>query len=61
MSLVSTVTRFCRNLRERDVLVTPAETVDALRALEQVDIVDREDVYLALRSVLVSRIEELPS
>ena len=57
-SLVAYVTRFCRNLRERELLVTPAETVDALRALEQVDIGDREEVYLALRSVLVSRVED---
>jgi uncharacterized protein with von Willebrand factor type A (vWA) domain len=57
-SLCAAVTRFCRALRERELLVTPAETVDALSALEQVDIGDREDVYLALRSVLVSRIED---
>ena len=57
-SLVAAVTRFSQALRERDLLVSPAETVDALRALEQVDIGDRQEVYLALRSVLVSRVED---
>lgn len=57
-SLVGAVIRFSRALRERELLASPAETVDALRALEQVDIGDRQDVYLALRSVLVSRVED---
>ena len=57
-SLVVAVTRLCRELRGRELLVTPAETVDALRALEQVDVGDREEVYLALRTVLASRVED---
>ena len=57
-SLVAAVTRFCRDLRARELLVTPAETVDALRALEKVDIGDREELYLALRAVLASRVED---
>ena len=57
-SLVGAVTRFSRALRDRELLASPAETVDALRALEEVDIGDRQDVYLALRSVLVSRVED---
>src|SRR5689334_4017625 len=57
-SLVAAVTRLSRALRERELLASPAETVDALRALEQVDIGDRQDVYFALRSVLVSRVED---
>ena len=57
-SLVVAVTRFCRALRARELLVTPAETVDALRALEKVDIGDREEVYLSLRAVLASRVED---
>jgi uncharacterized protein len=58
--LAVAVTRFCRELREREMLVTPAETVDALRALEHVDIGDRDDVYLTLRTVLASRVEDQP-
>jgi uncharacterized protein with von Willebrand factor type A (vWA) domain len=57
-SLAVAVTRFCRELRARELLVTPAETVDALRALEQIDIGDREELYLALRAVLASRVED---
>ena len=57
-SLTAAVTRFCRELRARELLVTPAETVDALRALEHVDIGDRLEVYLALRAVLTSRAED---
>ena len=57
--LVSVTTRFCRALRERGVLVTPSETLDAVRALEVVDIGDREEVYLALRTILASRAEDL--
>jgi len=38
--------------------VMPAETVDALRALETVDIGDRDEVYLALRTVLTSQFED---
>ncbi|MDQ3698885.1 MAG: VWA domain-containing protein [Gemmatimonadota bacterium] len=57
-SLVAAITRFCRELRARELLVTPAETVDALRALEKVDVGDREEVYLALRVVLASRVED---
>lgn len=59
LDLVSVTTRFCRALRERGVLVTPSETLDAVRSLEVVDIGDREEVYLALRTILASRAEDL--
>jgi uncharacterized protein with von Willebrand factor type A (vWA) domain len=59
-SLVVALTRFCRALRARDLLVGPTETIDALRAFETVDVGDREEVYLALRAVLVSRVEDQP-
>jgi uncharacterized protein with von Willebrand factor type A (vWA) domain len=57
--LVSVTTRFCRALRDRGVLVTPSETLDAVRSLEVVDIGDREEVYLSLRAILASRAEDL--
>jgi uncharacterized protein with von Willebrand factor type A (vWA) domain len=38
--------------------VTVGEATDAVRALEQLDLADRQEVYLGLRSVLMSRIEE---
>lgn len=58
-SLVDRVTELCRALRERDVLATPAESVEAVRALGWVELGDREDVYQALRLVLTTRREEL--
>src|SRR4030095_15328517 len=37
------------------------ELMDAVRALEVVDLMDRDEVYRALRTVLVSRMEEQPA
>ncbi|MGQ0715194.1 MAG: vWA domain-containing protein [Gemmatimonadaceae bacterium] len=56
---MSVATRFCRALRNRGALVTPSETLDAVRSLEVVDLGDREEVYLALRAILASRLEDL--
>ena len=43
-----------RALRERGLLVTPSEAIDAVRSLEVVDLTDRDDVHLALRAILVA-------
>jgi uncharacterized protein len=48
-------------LRASGLPVTTAELMDAVRALEVVDLMDRAEVYLALRTVLVSRTEEQPA
>jgi len=56
--LVATVVETCRLLRDRGVAVTPAESIDAARALGFVDLGDREDVRLALRAVMVNRRED---
>ncbi len=48
-------------LRGHGLPVTTAELSDAVRALEHLDILDRDEVYLGLRSVLLSRIEEQPA
>ncbi|MEO6443614.1 MAG: VWA domain-containing protein [Gemmatimonadaceae bacterium] len=56
--IVSAVVRFCRDLRQRGMRVTPAESVDAARTLGHVDLGDREEVRLSLRAVLVSRRED---
>ena len=56
--LVSHVVRFCRSLREHGSLVGPSETADAVHSLSMVDLMDREQVYWALRTILVSRVEE---
>jgi uncharacterized protein with von Willebrand factor type A (vWA) domain len=54
------IVEFCRVLRERELLVTPAEIIDALRTAEAIDFVDRTEMKLALRSVLTTRHEDLP-
>jgi hypothetical protein len=53
------VTSFCRRLRERGLPVTPAESIDAMRVLETIDLADRVDVHLALRSLLTTRRDDL--
>lgn len=58
--LVEAVLRFCRALRDRGVLLTPADAVDAARALRVIDITRRDELYLALRAVLIGRVEEYP-
>ena len=57
--LVSHTIRFCRALREGGLLVGPSESADAVQALGLVDIMDRAQVYWALRAVLVSRVDEV--
>lgn len=42
------------------MLVTPTEVIDSLRALDTVEIADRGEVYLSLRTVLTARPEDLP-
>jgi uncharacterized protein with von Willebrand factor type A (vWA) domain len=48
-------------LRASGLPVTTPELMDAVRALEVVDLMDRDEVYRALRTVLVSRMEEQPT
>lgn len=54
------IVQFCRVLRERDLLVTSAEVIDALRTAEAIDMADRGEMKLALRSVLTARREDIP-
>ena len=51
---------FVRMLRGARLPITVAQGMDALRALEAVELGDRAEVYLALRAVLATRIEEYP-
>ncbi|HET6316963.1 MAG TPA: VWA domain-containing protein [Chloroflexota bacterium] len=51
---------FCRLLRERDMLVTPSEVIDALRTADAVDLSDRQEFKMALRSVLTAKPEDIP-
>lgn len=59
--LVPHVIDFCRRLRERGLLVGPSESADTLRCLSLADLMDREQVYWAFRTILVSRAGEVES
>jgi uncharacterized protein with von Willebrand factor type A (vWA) domain len=60
-ALGAAVTRFAALLRARALPVTLIQVLDAVRALEHLDITDRGEFYLGLRTVFVSRPEELPT
>jgi len=49
---------FGQMLRRAGLPVTVAEVMDAARALQVVDLLDRTEVHLALRAVLAARVEE---
>ena len=49
---------FGATLRSRRLPVTTEALLQSLRALASVDLMERTSVYLALRTLLVSRIEE---
>src|SRR5882762_49740 len=51
--------RFCALLRKRGFMAGTAEAMEALRVLPQVDLADWMTFYLVLRSLFVSRREEL--
>ena len=57
--IVSHVTRFCRALREEGLLAGPSETSESIRALGHIDLMSREQVYWAMRSLLVCRRDEI--
>ena len=57
---VERVVGFCRELRAHGVSVTPAEVVTAATALEVIDTVDRDEVFISLRSVLTTSVDDFP-
>ena len=59
--LLQNLVQFARRLQNAGMLVTPDEAVDGLRALEHIDMGDRQEFYLTLRSVFTSRAEDLPT
>ena len=59
--LLTATLRFGERLRRAGLPRTVSELMDAVRALEVIDLMDRQEVYLALRTCLVSRIEEAPA
>jgi hypothetical protein len=58
--LTTAVLRFGQMLRAAGLPLTITELMDGVRALGAVDLLDRQDVYLALRTTLVARHEEFP-
>lgn len=54
------LTHFCRALRSHGLLIAPSETADVMRALNAVDMLDKGRVYWSLRSLLLSRRDEIP-
>jgi uncharacterized protein len=57
---IESVVTFCRALRERGLSVTPAEVVTAATVLQVIDQNDRDEVFLALRSVLTTSVDDFP-
>jgi uncharacterized protein with von Willebrand factor type A (vWA) domain len=58
--LLTNAVLFCRALRERGLLVTPSEAIDAVTTLGLIDLDDREETFLSLRGVLTSGVEDFP-
>ena len=56
---IAHLTRFCRVLRDHGLLIGPQEAADAVRAVSLVDMMDRGRVYWTLRSLMLSRREEI--
>jgi uncharacterized protein with von Willebrand factor type A (vWA) domain len=59
-ALASAMVRFGALLRGQGLPVTLGQVTDAVRALEHIDLADREEARLTLRAVLVVRPEEMP-
>lgn len=57
---IERVLLFCRALREHGLAVTPSEVVVAAAALRLIDTSDREEVFLGLRSVFTTRVDDFP-
>jgi len=58
--LLNNTVLFCRALRERGLLATPSEAIVAVTTLGLIDLDDREETFLSLRSVLTSHVEDFP-
>jgi uncharacterized protein len=57
-ALSSAIVRFATLLRHQSLPITPRQTIEAVRALDHLDLGDRHEVYLGLRALLVTRPEE---
>jgi hypothetical protein len=59
-SLPRAVVAFVALLRRDSLPITPLQTLDAVRALEHLDLGDRDELRRGLRAVFVTRPEEAP-
>ncbi|HUZ76421.1 MAG TPA: VWA domain-containing protein [Chloroflexota bacterium] len=59
-SLTHNMVDFGGRLRAQGLLVTPSEVMDSLKALSLVDLTDRREFYLSLRTVMTSKPDDLP-
>ena len=57
---VESVVVFGRELRVHGLSVTPAEVVTATTAIQFIDTTDRDEVFLSLRSILTSSVDDFP-
>ena len=60
MSELERLVVFCRTLREHGLSVTPAEAVLATTALQMIDTRDRDEVFLSLRNILTTSVDDFP-
>jgi uncharacterized protein with von Willebrand factor type A (vWA) domain len=59
--LAGAVARFGALLRRQGLPITLIHVTDAVRALDYLDVADRNEVYLGLRAVFVGRPEDVPT
>jgi len=57
-ALSRAVVRFANLLRRQSLPITPRQVIDAVRTLDELDVGDRQEIYLGLRAGLVTRPEE---
>lgn len=60
MIQIENLVTFCRELREHGLSVTSAEQIAAATALQLIDTSDRDEVFLSLRSVLTTSVDDFP-
>lgn len=59
LDIPEAIQRFVARLRDEGVEISPAETIDAVRAVSASDVTHRDAVRLALRAALIKRREEM--
>ena len=60
MLTIESLVVFCRDLRDHGLSVTPAEVVTAAAALQIIDTKDRDEVFLSLRNILTTSVDDYP-